>query len=212
MRKPKVAVVFYTTYGLNQQMAEVAVEGAQEGASEVRLLRVRETAPPEVVEQQAPWKAQLEKMKDIPLATPDDLVWADAIIWSTPTRYGGAASQMRAFIDTLGPVWSKGLLADKVVTAMTSAQNEHGGQETTIMTLYTTFAHWGAIIVPPGYTDQSIFASGGNPYGASIVADNDQLKEEEKAIIRHQARRAVNVAARLLAGEALSGRSGEKAA
>src|SRR5687768_12041505 len=127
MRKPKVVVVFYTTYGLNQQMAEVAAEAAKEIATEVRLLRVRETAPAEVVEQQAPWKAQVEKMKNIPMATPDDLVWADAIIWSTPTRYGGAASQMRAFIDTLGPVWSKGLLANKVVTAMTSAQNEHGG-------------------------------------------------------------------------------------
>jgi NAD(P)H dehydrogenase (quinone) len=212
MRKPKVAVVFYTTYGLNQQMAEVAAEAAQENASEVRILRARETAPPEVVEQQPAWKAQVDKMKNIPIATPEDLVWADAVIFSTPTRYGGAASQMRAFIDTLGPVWSKGLLANKVVTAMTSAQNEHGGQETTIMTMYTTFAHWGAIIVPPGYTDPSIFASGGNPYGASIVADNDQLKEEEKAIIRHQARRAVDVAAKLLAGEALGDRSNERAA
>lgn len=212
MRKPKVAVVFYTTYGLNHQMAQIALEAAREGASETRLLRARETAPPEVIEQQPAWKAVVEKIKDIPIVTPDDLVWADALIFSTPTRYGGAASQMRAFIDTLGPVWSKGLLANKVVTAMTSAQTEHGGQETTIMTLYTTFAHWGAIIVPPGYTDPSVFAGGGNPYGASIVADNDELKDEEKAIIRHQARRVVEVAAKLLAGESLGGKSRERAA
>jgi NAD(P)H dehydrogenase (quinone) len=119
--------------------------------------------------------------------------WANAYLFSAPTRYGGAASQMRSFIDTLGPLWQEGKLANKTVTAMTSAQNPHGGQETTLQTLYYTFMHWGAIIVPPGYTDPAVFASGGNPYGVSVTATGEGLSEEIKASIRHQARRLVEV-------------------
>ncbi len=133
----------------------------------------------------------------MPEATPDDLVWANAFLFSSPTRYGGAASQMRSFIDTLGPVWQKGLLADKAFSAMTSAQNPHGGQETTLQTLYVTAMHWGAILVPPGYTDASVFASGGNPYGASVTADGKPLSDEMKAVIRHQATRLVAMAGKL---------------
>jgi NAD(P)H dehydrogenase (quinone) len=98
---------------------------------------------------------------------------------------------MRSFIDTLGPVWQEGKLANKTFSAMTSAMNPHGGQETTLQTLYYTAMHWGAILVPPGYTDQSVFAAGGNPYGVSVTANNEPLSEEMKAAIRHQARRLV---------------------
>jgi NAD(P)H dehydrogenase (quinone) len=145
-----------------------------------------------VVEAQEAWSAQAQRTADIPEATPDDMVWADAYIVSAPTRYGGAASQMRAFIDTLGPIWQEGKLANKLATAMTSASNPHGGQETTLLTLYTTFMHWGAIIVTPGYTDQSVFDAGGNPYGTSVTAGKG-LSDEEKAVIRHQARRVVEL-------------------
>jgi NAD(P)H dehydrogenase (quinone) len=188
----KVAVVYYSTYGTNHQMAKEAADAAREAGAEVRLLKVRETAPREVVEAQEAWSAQAQRTADIPEATPDDMVWADAYIVSAPTRYGGAASQMRAFIDTLGPIWQEGKLANKLATAMTSASNPHGGQETTLLTLYTTFMHWGAIIVTPGYTDQSVFDAGGNPYGTSVTAGKG-LSEEEKAVIRHQARRVVEL-------------------
>jgi len=197
MSNVKIAVVYYSTYGTNYQMAQAAAEAAREAGAEVRLRKVRETAPKEVVQAQEAWAAQQQKTEDVTEATPDDLVWADGYIFSTPTRYGGAASQMRSFIDTLGPVWQEGKLADKAATVMTSAQNTHGGQETTLQSMYYTFMHWGAIPVPNGYTDQSVFDSGGNPYGASVTATGEPITEKDEAVIRHQARRLVAFARKL---------------
>jgi len=191
----KLAIVFYSTYGTNHRMAEIAAETARAEGAEVRLLRVAETAPAEVVAGQDAWKAQAEATADIPVATPDDLEWADAYLFSTPTRYGVAASQMRAFIDTLGPLWMKGGLADKAVSAMTSAQNTHGGQEATILGLYTTFMHWGSVIVAPGYTDPVLFEAGGNPYGYSQSAG--PVSETGAKAIAHQTRRLLKMAARI---------------
>lgn len=196
MAKVKLAIVYYSTYGTNHQMAEIAAEAAREAGAEVRLCRVRETAPEGVVKAQEAWAAHAEKTANIPEATPEDLVWANAFLFSAPTRYGGAASQMRSFIDTLGPIWQEGKLANKTFSAMTSAMNPHGGQETTLQTLYITAMHWGAILVPPGYTDQAVFAAGGNPYGATVTANNQPLSEEDKAAIRHQARRLVEITER----------------
>lgn len=198
MAQVKLAIVYYSTYGTNHRMAETAAEAAREAGAEVRLLKARETAPPEVVKAQEKWSAQAEKTADVPEATPDDMVWADAYLFSAPTRYGGAASQMRSFIDTLGPIWQEGKLANKLASAMTSASNPHGGQETTLQTLYYTFMHWGAIIVTPGYTDPAVFAAGGNPYGMSVTASGEPLSEETKAGIRHQARRLVETAAKFV--------------
>jgi NAD(P)H dehydrogenase (quinone) len=192
----KLAIVYYSAYGTNHQMAETAAEAAREAGAEVRLRRVRETAPEGVVKAQKAWSAHAESTAHVPEATPDDLVWADACLFSTGTRYGGATSQMRAFIDTLGPIWQQGKLANKCVSAMTSAQNTHGGQETTLQTLYFTFMHWGAIIVTPGYTDQVVFAAGGNPYGVSVTATGEPISDEARAAIRHQARRLVEIARR----------------
>jgi len=196
MTAVKLAIVFYSTYSTNLQMARIAAEAAEAAGAEVRLRRVAETAPAEVVNGQDAWKATLDKMQDIPVATPDDMEWANAYLFSAPTRFGQAPSQMRAFIDTLGGLWFKGALAGKPVTAMTTAQNPHGGQEATILGLYTTFAHWGSIIVPPGFTDQAIFAAGGNPYGYSHT-QGKEFDDNAKAAIGHQARRLVDVAAKL---------------
>ncbi|WP_026332368.1 NAD(P)H:quinone oxidoreductase [Deinococcus apachensis] len=193
----RMTIVYYSTYGTNHQMAEVAAEAAREAGAEVRLVKARETAPQEVVNSQDAWKAQQERTAHVPEATLSDLENVDAIMFSSPTRFGGAASQIRAYIDTLGPLWGTGALADKTFSAMTSAQNAHGGQETTLQTLYITAMHWGAILVPPGYTDPAIFASGGNPYGASITANGQPLSEEDKATIRHQARRQVEITRQL---------------
>ncbi|PWJ20285.1 NAD(P)H dehydrogenase (quinone) [Jannaschia seohaensis] len=158
-------------------------------------MRIPETAPKEVVDGQEPWKAQLEKMADIPEATADDMEWADGYFFSAPTRFSVVASQMRAFIDTLGGLWSNGKLANKTFTATTSAQNPHGGQETTLLGLYTTAMHWGAVIVVPGYTDQSIFDASGNPYGYSANANG--YDEAGKAAVAHQAKRLVEMAAKI---------------
>lgn len=192
MADPRIAVIFYSSYGTNLEIAEHAAQAAREAGAEVRLLRVAETAPEEVVNSVEGWKATAEKMKDIPVATPDDMEWADGYFFCVPTRYGVAASQVRAFIDTLGPKWQAGALANKVATATTSAQTLHGGQEATILSLYTTFMHWGCILVPPGYTDPCIFEAGGNPYGYSAVAG--QFDDKGKAAVAHQARRLVEYA------------------
>ena len=195
MSQVKLAIVYYSTYGTNHQMAEIAAEAARAAGAEVRVLRVAETAPAEVVAGQDAWKAQAEKTADIPVVTPEDMEWANAYLFSAPTRFGTVASQLRAFIDTLGGQWFAGALANKAVSAMTSAQNPHGGMESTLLGLYTTFMHWGAIIVAPGFTDQSIFAAGGNPYGT--VATAGKVTDEAKAAIKHQARRLVEVAGKL---------------
>ncbi|MEZ5778902.1 MAG: NAD(P)H-dependent oxidoreductase [Paracoccaceae bacterium] len=191
MAKPKIAVIFYSTYGTNHGVAEHAAKAAEAAGAEVRLRRVRETAPKEAVEGQDAWKAQAEKMADIPEVSHDDMEWADGYFFSAPTRYGVSASQLRAFIDTLGPLWQAGKLANKTVTATTSAQNVHGGQEATTLSLYTTAMHWGAIIVAPGYTDQSIYDAGGNPYGFSTSAGG--FDDKGRAAVAHQAKRLVEM-------------------
>jgi NAD(P)H dehydrogenase (quinone) len=194
----KLAIVFYSAYGTNHRMAEIAAEAATAAGAEVRLRRVAETAPAEAVAGQEAWKAAAEKQSHVPVVSHDDMEWANAYLFVTPTRYGSAASQMRAFIDTLGGLWFQGKLANKAVSAMASAQTLHGGQEATVLGLYTTFMHWGAVIVPPGYTDQSIFAAGGNPYGYTHT-QGKEFGEAETAAIAHQAKRLVAIAAKLAA-------------
>ncbi len=191
MSKPKIAVIYYSTYGTNHAVAEAAAKAAEATGAEVRLRKVRETAPQEVVNGQDAWKAQAAKSADIETASPDDMDWAEGYFFAGPTRYGVVASQMRAFIDTLGPLWMKGALANKTFTATTSAQNTHGGQEATLLSFYTTAMHWGAILVPPGYTDQSVFDAGGNPYGYS--ANAGAFDDKGKAAVAHQAKRLVEM-------------------
>lgn len=197
MSNVRLAVIYYSTYGTNHQMAEIAAEAARAAGAEVRLLKVRETAPEDVVNGQDAWRAQAEKSAHVPEASLDDLEWANAYLLSSPTRYGAAASQMRSFLDSTGPLWGAGKLANKAVSAMTSAQNPHGGQESTLLNMYTSMMHWGAIIVAPGYTDPSLFAAGGNPYGASVTANGEPISDETKAAIRHQATRLVQFAEKL---------------
>lgn len=194
--KPRIAIVFYSTYGTNHAMAEAAAETAREAGADVRLRRVRETAPQEVIDGQEAWKEQIEKMSEIEIATPEDMEWADGYFLIAPTRFGQVASQMRAFIDTLGPVWSTGALADKTFTAATSAGNAHGGQETTILGLYQTAYHWGSVIVAPGYTSDAIGKAGGNPYGFSMIAG--KLGDAERAALKHQTQRLVEMTGRIV--------------
>ncbi|MDE5053139.1 NAD(P)H:quinone oxidoreductase [Niallia taxi] len=194
----KLAIVYYSSTGTNYQLAQWAAEGAKESGADVTIYRVEETVPQSVIEGNPAWKAHVEETKDIPVITPDDIVNADAIIFSTPTRFGNVAAQMRQFLDTTGRIWFNGKTVNKVVSAMTSAQNPHGGQEATILSLYTTMYHWGAIVVTPGYTDQSLYAAGGNPYGTSVSVDqNNEIvgdKEVYKKAVQHQAKRVVTVA------------------
>lgn len=197
MSTVRLAVIYYSTYGTNHAMAETAVETAKTAGAEVRLRKVRETASPEVVKSVEAWYGHAQKTAHVALAKPEDLEWANAFLFSAPTRYGTVASQMRAFIDTLGPTWQAGKLANKAVSAMTSAQNLHGGQEVTLLGLYATFMHWGAILVPPGYTDPAYFAAGGNPYGTSTLAVHGELSAETRAAVAAQAKRLIEFAGRI---------------
>ena len=192
---PKITVLFYSTYGTNHGVALEAARAAEEAGAEVRLRRCPETAPRDVVEGQDAWREQFQKMQDIAEATPDDMEWANGYFISVPTRFGVPASQFRAFVDMLGPLWQTGALANKAVTATTSAQNPHGGQETTIQSIYVTAMHWGSIIVPPGYADPIKFEDGGNPYGYSCVPG--PLDETGKKSVAFQARRLVEYAEKL---------------
>lgn len=195
MRKVKLAIIYYSMMGTNTQLARWAAEAAEEVGAEVRLLKVKELAPEIAVQSNPAWKANSEATADIKEACSEDLDWADAIIFSTPTRFGNVASQLKQFIDIQGGLWAEGKLINKVVSAMSSAQNPHGGQEATIKSIYTSMMHWGAIIVPPGYTDAAVFQAGGNPYGTSVTVGQDgKMVEDVKAAVGHQARRTVEVA------------------
>lgn len=204
MNDVRLTVAYYSTYGLNHEMATIAGEAAREAGAEVRVRKAPEIAPADVVASQEAWKSHLDATADVPEVTPDDMEWANAYLFSVPTRYGVAASQMRAFIDTLGPLWQAGKLADKPVTAMASAMNPHGGQEGTLHSLYVTFMHWGSIIVTPGYTADAVFGAGGNPYGTSVDADGHGVSDAERAAIRHQTRRLLEVTGRLERGRRLA--------
>ncbi len=105
------------------------------------------------------------------------------------------ASQMKQFLDIQGGIWASGKTVNKVVSAMTSAQNPHGGQEATLLSLYTSMMHWGAIIATPGYTDSVLFGAGGNPYGTSVTVDQEgKMVEDNEAAVKHRAKRTVTVA------------------
>lgn len=197
MSNVRLAVVYYSTYGTNHHMAEAAAQAGREAGAEVRLRKARETVSEDVIAGQPAWAEQIKRTADIPEATAQDMEWANAFFFSAPTRFGVVASQMRAFIDTLGPSWQAGKLQDKAATATTSAMNPHGGQEFTVMSLYATFMHWGAIFVPPGFTDASIFGAGGNPYGTSTTAGGESLSEETSAAVSFQSRRLVAFARRI---------------
>lgn len=202
MSNVKLAIVYYSSTGTNYKLAQAAAEGAKEIGAEVKLVRVPETAPEQAIASNPAWKAHVEAAKDVPEVTHADIEWADAIIFSTPTRFGNMASQMKQFLDTTGGLWFQGKLVNKVVSAMTSASNPHGGQEATVLSLYTTMYHWGAIVAVPGYTDPITFQSGGNPYGTSATAvDSGEIPDAVLQAAKHQAKRTATVAGWVKAGQ-----------
>jgi NAD(P)H dehydrogenase (quinone) len=197
----KLAVIYYSATGHGTNMAARVAAAAEAAGAEVRIRHIAETRDPESFAQNPAWTANYQATKDLPTATGDDIIWADAVIFGSPTRFGSVASQLRDFLDSLGGLWSQGKLADKVYAGFTSTNTAHGGQETTLLTLYVTLMHFGGIIVPPGYTDQLKFVDG-NPYGASLTADHDNITEFDdatNAALDHLARRVVSVADRLTA-------------
>jgi NAD(P)H dehydrogenase (quinone) len=199
-----LSVIYYSSTGTVHDMARHAAVAAEKAGATVRLRHVRETAPEEAIAANPQWEQHVTESRNEAVAEPADLVWADAVLFGSPTRYGNVTSQLQGFIDTLGPYWSKGQLQDKVYAGFTSSMTAHGGQEATLLSLYTTFFHFGGIVVPPGYTDPVKFEDG-NPYGVSHATggNNDApLTDVQHRALEHLAERVVAVAGRLKAGAA----------
>jgi NAD(P)H dehydrogenase (quinone) len=195
----KLAVIYYSATGTVHAMAQRLAEAGEKAGAQVRLRQVGELAPPEAIASNAAWSQHFDRTKSEPRAAAEDMVWADAVLLGSPTRYGNVASQLKQFLDTLGPQWQAGQLADKVYAGFTSSMTAHGGQESTLLALYNTIYHFGGLVAAPGYTDPLKFADG-NPYGVSHVtggANSDPLTDVQFAALDHLAERAVRLAAKL---------------
>jgi NAD(P)H dehydrogenase (quinone) len=206
----RVAVIYYSATGTVHALAQAVAEGAASAGAGVRLRRVAELAPDSAIAQNPLWQRHADAATSIAQASVEDLAWADAFAFGTPTRFGAPAAQLKQFIDQAGGLWREGRLADKPVTAFTSAFNRHGGSEATILSLGNVFYHWGALIVPPGYTDPVVYAAGGNPYGTSFVTGpptGDGGGPDAAALdaARYQGRRLAQITIRLLAGGRIAG-------
>ncbi|MBA8822958.1 NAD(P)H dehydrogenase (quinone) [Saccharopolyspora lacisalsi] len=194
----KLSVVYYSSTGNIAEIANALVAEAEAAGAEVRLRRAPELAPDAAVDSNPAWRAHLEATRSVPEVTAEDVVWADAVLFGSPTRYGNIAAQLKQFIDSLGGEWQQGLLADKAYSGFTSSATQHGGQESTLLALYNSIHHFGGIIVSPGYTDGSKFVDG-NPYGTSHVDAQGEIKvgEQTRTAAAVQAKRVVRVAAAL---------------
>jgi len=189
-----VAIIYYSATGTTYKIARAIEEGAKQAGAEVRFLKVKELAPEEAVASNEGWSAHRLETQDVPVATLDDLEWADAIILGSPTRYGMPSAQLKQFIDSTGSLWGQGKLVNKIGSSFTSAATNHGGHETTLISLNNTFYHWGSIIVGPGYADPIQFQSG-NPYGSSHTSQNGTVPPDEVALnaARFQGKRVAEV-------------------
>jgi NAD(P)H dehydrogenase (quinone) len=191
----KIAVIYYSSTGNAYTVAQAIEAGARSVGAEVRLRKVRELAPDEAIASNKGWEQHRVATQHVAEATLADLEWADGFAFGTPTRFGAMSAQLKQFLDTSGALWMKGLLADKAATAFVGASYPHGGQETTLMTIYNMMYHWGAIIVPPSYTDPSIGKAGGNPYGTSYTDPRGgELPGEILAAARYQGMRLARYA------------------
>ncbi|NTV09749.1 MAG: NAD(P)H:quinone oxidoreductase [Zoogloea sp.] len=203
----RIQVVFYSMYGHTHRMAE-AVAGGARGVEDVAvtLLQVPELVPDEVLEKSGA-KAARAAFEHIPLARPERLADADAVIFGTPTRFGNMCAQMRNFLDQTGDLWTSGGLIGKVGSVFTGTASQHGGQETTITSFHSTLLHHGMVIVGVPYSEKRLLEmieiSGGTPYGASTITFGDgsrQPSENELAIARFQGEHVARIAKKLAAG------------
>jgi NAD(P)H dehydrogenase (quinone) len=193
---PNITIVYYSSTGNTWQIARAVEEGARGAGAQTRLRKVRELADADTIAGKPAWKEHLQATQDVPEATAADIEWADGIVFGTPTRFGLPAAQLKQFIDTLGPLWAAGKLQDKAAAAFTGAGNPHGGQESTLLALHNVFYHWGAIIVPVGFTSPTVRAAGGNPYGVSFTDGRGSAMPAEKlAVARFQGERLARFAA-----------------
>jgi NAD(P)H:quinone oxidoreductase type IV len=204
MTKTKIQVVFYSTYGHVYRMAEAIAEGARQvPGAEVTLWQV-----PELMNEEALVKSGAKGARaafaHVPVAKPEQLAEADAIIFGTPTRFGMMTAQMRNFLDQTGGLWAKGALIGKVGSVFGSTGTQHGGQETTLTSFHATLLHHGMIVVGLPYSAQELVnmseITGGTPYGATTIAGADGSRlpsANELAAARFQGKHVAGIAQKL---------------
>lgn len=200
----KVAIIHYSMYGHIYKMAEAVAEGVREVVGcEAVIKRVPETLSDEVLGMMGALEAQKE-MAHIPVATVNDLVEADAVIFGTPTRFGNMCGQMRQFLDATGGLWMKGSLIGKPASVFCSSATQHGGQESTILSFHNTLLHQGMIVVglPYSFAGQMGFSevTGCSPYGASTITGGQGERmpsENELAGARFQGAHVARIALKL---------------
>lgn len=196
----KVLVLYYSSYGHIEAMAEAVAEGVREvPGAEVAVKRVPELVPDDVAKASG---IKLDQSADI--ADPNELGDYDAIIFGTPTRFGNMAAQMRNFLDQTGGLWAEGKLIGKVGSVFVSTASQHGGQETTITSFHISLFHHGMVVVglPYSFAGNTVMdeISGGTPYGASTLAGGDGSRmpsENELAGARFQGKHVTEIAAKL---------------
>jgi NAD(P)H dehydrogenase (quinone) len=131
----RIAVIYYSATGNLYRLAQAFADGAADAGAQVRLRRAAELAPDQAIDKNPAWRAHLDATAHIPVATHDDLRWANGYAFGTPTRFGNVCSQLRQFVDTTTPLWQAGVLANKPATGFTASYSEHGGQESTLSPL-----------------------------------------------------------------------------
>lgn len=201
----KVKVIFYSLYGHIYQMAEAVAAGAREAGAEVELLQVQETLSDEIIGKMGATEAK-RAFAHVPIADPKTLGEADAIIFGTGTRFGSATAQMQAFFDATGSLWTSGALVGKVGGVFSSTASQHGGQETTLISMQTFLFHQGMVVVGVPYAAQELLnmkeITGGTPYGSTTITgpQGERLpSENELAIARYQGKHTAQIAAKVAA-------------
>jgi NAD(P)H dehydrogenase (quinone) len=197
----KVLILYYSAYGHMERMAQAVAEGVREAGVHADIKRVPELVPEDVAK-----KSGFKLDQAAPIATVPELADYDAIIFGSGTRFGVATSQMRNFLDQTGPLWATGALVGKVGSVFTGSGTQHGGQESTILTMIPTLLHQGMVVVGLPYTFQGQSRTdeitGGSPYGASTITKPDGSRmpsENELAGARFQGRHVAQIAAKLKA-------------
>ncbi len=202
MADVNILIAFYSRTGITEALAKSIAEGAQSAGAEVRLRRCREFVGPDVMATAPGWIESAQAMNaryEAPTAA--DVEWADGIIFGTPTRFGNVSSELKAYVDSLGGLWRQGKLNGKAGGMFCSTSGRHGGNESTILSMYPVMSHLGLVIVPLGYTDPAMFAAG-TPYGSTSISGQTATppNEQDLAVARHQGVRTAQVAKALKAG------------
>ena len=200
-RPTRILIAFYSRTGSVEALALAVAEGAREAGAEVRLRRAREVVDSATMGKAAGWSEAAAAMNArYPAPAEEDATWADAIIFGTPTRFGAVTAELKAYIDGLGGLWAAGALNGKVGSVFSATASLHGGNESTLLSLYNVLAHLGLIIVPLGYSDASLFRAG-SPYGATAATGQPARapSAEELAVAHYQGRRVAAVAGALKA-------------